>query len=237
MSDITPFGLTLLVDKPLTWTSFDVVNKLRYTVKELTGKKKNKVGHAGTLDPLATGLLIICIGSHTKKIEGLQGLPKAYKGTIKLGATTPSYDLELPIDQTYPIPECDHNLMQKVANSFVGTIEQIPPAFSAKKIAGKKAYELARKGRNIDLNPSLIKISEFKITTENYPEINFEVKCSKGTYIRSLAHDFGIKLNTGAHLTSLRRTQIGLYSVTNAHTVELAIDHIREEYANYLKHK
>ncbi len=237
MSDITPFGLTLLVDKPLTWTSFDVVNKLRYTVKELTGKKKNKVGHAGTLDPLATGLLIICIGSHTKKIEGLQGLPKAYTGTIKLGATTPSYDLELPIDQTYPIPECDHNLMQKVANSFVGTIEQIPPAFSAKKIAGKKAYELARKGRNVDLNPSLIKISEFKITTENYPEINFEVKCSKGTYIRSLAHDFGIKLNTGAHLTSLRRTQIGLYSVTNAHTVELAIDHIREEYANYLKHK
>lgn len=237
MSDLTPFGLTLLVDKPLTWTSFDVVNKLRYTVKELTGKKKNKVGHAGTLDPLATGLLIICIGSHTKKIEGLQGLPKAYTGTIKLGATTPSYDLELPIDQTYPIPECDYNLMQKVANSFVGTIEQIPPAFSAKKIAGKKAYELARKGRNVDLNPSLIKISEFKITTENYPEINFEVKCSKGTYIRSLAHDFGIKLNTGAHLTSLRRSQIGLYSVTNAHTVELAIDHIREEYANYLKHK
>lgn len=237
MSDITPFGLTLLVDKPLTWTSFDVVNKLRYTVKELTGKKKNKVGHAGTLDPLATGLLIICIGSHTKKIEGLQGLPKAYTGKIKLGATTPSYDLELPIDQTYPIPECDHNLMQKVANSFVGTIEQIPPAFSAKKIAGKKAYDLARKGRNVDLKPSLIEISDFNIATESYPEINFEVKCSKGTYIRSLAYDFGIKLNTGAHLTSLRRTQIGPYSVTNAHTVELAIEHIREEYANYLKHK
>ncbi len=237
MSDINPFGLTLLVDKPLTWTSFDVVNKLRYTVKKLTGKKKNKVGHAGTLDPLATGLLIICVGSHTKKIEVLQGLPKAYAGTIKLGATTPSYDLELPIDQTYPIPECDHNMMQTVANSFVGTLEQIPPAFSAKKIAGKKAYDLARKGRNVDLKPSLIEISEFNITTENYPEINFEVKCSKGTYIRSLANDFGIKLFTGGHLTSLRRTQIGPYSVTTANTVELAIEHIRAEYANYLKHK
>lgn len=235
MSDRPPFGLTLLVDKPLHWTSFDVVNKLRYAVKTLTGKKKNKVGHAGTLDPLATGLVIICIGPHTKTIESLMGMPKEYTGTIRLGGTTPSYDLESAVDQTFSLPPNDPTMLQSVAKSFVGPQLQVPPAFSAKKIDGKKAYDLARRGKDVQLKASPIEIHSFEIDPKNFPAIDFKLNCSKGTYVRSLAHDFGKKLHSGAHLTALRRTKIGKHDISNAHDIEAAIEHIEAEYLNYLK--
>lgn len=221
-----PFGLTLLVDKPIEWTSFDVVNKLRYTTKRVTGRKKIKVGHAGTLDPLATGLVIICVGSHTKLINDLIGLSKQYTGTIKLGGTTPSYDLETEIDQTFELPSSDSESLIKVAQQFVGEIEQMPPAFSAKKVNGQKAYHLARKGKEVNLMPAVINIQKFDIDPSSFPDINFILDCSKGTYVRSLAYDFGKALNSGAHLTSLRRTQIGDFKIENAHSIESAIEAI-----------
>jgi tRNA pseudouridine55 synthase len=230
-----PFGLTLLVDKPLEWTSFDVVNKLRSAVKQHTGKKKNKVGHAGTLDPLATGLVIICIGKHTKTIESLMGLDKTYTGTIRLGGTTPSYDLETEIDETFPIPELNSNQIKSVAKSFIGPQEQLPPIFSAKKIDGRKAYELARKGREVTMKPSQISIESLELDASNYPGIDFELTCSKGTYVRSLAFDFGKKMGSGAHLTSLRRTRIGNYSIEDSFDIEGAIKHIEDEYIKYLE--
>lgn len=224
-----------MLDKPFNWTSFDVVNKLRYSVKQLTGKKKNKVGHAGTLDPLATGLVIICIGPHTKTIESLMGLDKEYTGTIKLGGTTPSYDLETEINQTFPVPALDLALIEKVRESFIGEQNQIPPIFSAKKIDGQKAYDLARKGRAVEMKPSRISITSLDLDTISYPEIDFKLVCSKGTYVRSLAHDFGSKLNSGAHLTRLRRTRIGEYSVADAFNIDEAIKHIEGEYIKYLE--
>tara|TARA_B110000046_G_scaffold183416_1_gene219515 strand:+ start:683 stop:1390 length:708 start_codon:yes stop_codon:yes gene_type:complete len=221
-----PFGLTLLVDKPIEWTSFDVVNKLRYTAKRVTGRKKIKVGHAGTLDPLATGLVIICVGSHTKQINDLIGLSKQYTGTIKLGGTTPSYDLETEIDQTFKLPSSDSEALIRAAQQFVGEIEQMPPAFSAKKVNGQKAYHLARKGKEVNLKPASISIHKFDIDPSSFPNINFILDCSKGTYVRSLAYDFGKALNSGAHLTSLRRTQIGDFKIENAHSIESAIEAI-----------
>ncbi|GAB5538839.1 MAG: tRNA pseudouridine(55) synthase TruB [Salibacteraceae bacterium] len=232
-----PFGMTLLIDKPLNWTSFDVVNKLRYAVKEQTGKKKNKVGHAGTLDPLATGLLLICIGTHTKKIESMTGLNKTYTGKILIGSTTPSYDLETPINENFPVPAFDPNELKSVANSFLGKTQQLPPIFSAKKINGKKAYELARKGKEVTMKASEIEITQFDIDTENYPEIGFTISCSKGTYIRSIAHDFGQRLNSGGHLTSLRRVKIGPYSIDEALTIEGGLKAIETSHAKYLKDK
>lgn len=213
-------GEVLLVDKPLTWTSFDVVNKLRYQLKHKTGIKRFKVGHAGTLDPLASGLLIVCCGKATKTIESFMGMPKEYTGTIVLGATRPSYDMETEIEETFDISEITESQINTAVQTFMDTIEQVPPLFSAKKIEGKKAYEFARKGIDINLKPNTITIHEYEITRIDLPEIDFRVKCSKGTYIRSLAHDLGQELGVGGYLKSLRRTAIGDYKITDALSVE-----------------
>jgi tRNA pseudouridine55 synthase len=230
------FGLTLLVDKPYEWTSFDVVNKLRYTAKHATGRKKIKVGHAGTLDPLATGLMIVCVGSHTKQINDLMGLPKQYTGSIQLGSTTPSYDLETEIDQTFDLPPFDAGKMERARLGFLGQIEQMPPAFSAKKVDGKKAYELARKGKDVALKPALVSIERFDLECSAYPRIDFVLNCSKGTYVRSLAHDLGKVLGVGGHLTSLRRTEIGPYQLQNAHSLDSAMDAIRSAFEAHQHH-
>lgn len=216
-------GLTLLIDKPLTWTSFDVVSKLRYTLCKTLKKKKIKVGHAGTLDPLASGLLIICAGKATKGIDLIQNQTKEYTGTIVLGATTPSYDLETEPDARFDTSGIDHEACKNIAQELTGTYDQMPPDFSAKKIKGEKAYDIARKGEKPALKSKKVTIYEFELTRMQLPEIDFRVKCSKGTYIRSLAFDFGKKLNSGAYLGALRRTAIGDYSVNDAYTVEEAV--------------
>jgi tRNA pseudouridine55 synthase len=204
----------LLIDKPLTWTSFDVVNKIRYA-----GKFK-KVGHAGTLDPLATGLLILCTGKKTKEIETYQAQVKEYTGVFTVGKTTPSFDLETEVDQEYPIEHIGSELIEKARISFLGKISQIPPVFSAIKVNGKRAYESARKGKDLELKPREIEINEFEVDASSFPLVGFRVVCSKGTYIRSLARDFGLALNSGAYLSELRRTKIGDFSVDNAESVE-----------------
>jgi tRNA pseudouridine55 synthase len=214
-------GQVILVDKPLTWSSFQAVNKLKYALKrELGLPKKFKIGHAGTLDPLATGLLIICTGKFTKRITEIQGQVKEYSGTFKLGATTPSYDLETDIDETFPINHIDTNLIQKILPQFLGEIDQKPPVFSAIKKDGIRMYEHARAGTEIVMESRKTTIHEFEITRIELPEIDFRVVCSKGTYIRSLAHDFGKALNSGAHLSALRRTKIGDFDVLNGVTPE-----------------
>ena len=233
--ELKPFGHTLLVNKPLEWTSFDVVNKIRYAAKRITGRKKIKVGHAGTLDPLATGLVIVCVGSHTKQINDYMGLPKQYIGTFLLGATTPSYDLETPIDQTFALPEKDEGLLQQCAESFLGEQEQMPPPFSAKKVDGKKAYELARKGKEVNLKPSSITIDRFDIEASNFPTISFLLDCSKGTYVRSLAYDFGRACESGAHLTALCRTRIGTFSLKEALSVDAAIEALEKAFRSHLE--
>lgn len=221
-------GSTILVDKPLEWTSFDVVNKIRWNLKRKLGVKKIKVGHAGTLDPLATGLLILCIGKHTKTIEGIMGEDKTYTGTILLGKTTPSYDLETEYDQEFPIDHITEELMEEVRKTFLGTQDQVPPIFSAKQIDGKRAYDLARAGKKVELKANQIRIEELQLDTIDFPKVRFEVTCSKGTYIRSLAHDFGQKLNSGGTLIELRRTQSGKHSVSEAKTVEEWISFIQD---------
>ena len=213
-------GQLILVDKPLHWTSFQAVNKIRWLLKKKFGLKKLKVGHAGTLDPLATGLLLICVGKWTKRISEFQGMEKEYTGTIQLGATTPSYDLETEIDANYPVKHVTAEAIESVRDSFMGEQEQNPPVFSAIKKEGVRLYEHARKGDTIEVNPRKIHIHTFSVSAENFPELLFCVKCSKGTYIRSLAYDFGKKLNSGAYLSSLRRTEIGSYTVTEAYTME-----------------
>ncbi len=205
-----------MIDKPLGWTSFQVVNKLRWAIRKNRNIKKIKVGHAGTLDPLATGLLLICTGKLTKTIDELQGQVKEYTGTITLGGTTPSYDLESEINQEYPIDHITSKMIQDATEQFIGEIDQVPPIFSALKKDGKRLYELARKGEEIEVASRKIVINEFEITKIDLPNINFRVVCSKGTYIRSLAHDFGNALKSGAHLSALRRTKIGSYNVDNA---------------------
>lgn len=209
-------GQVILMDKPLEWTSFQVVNKMRWLIKKQFGIKKIKVGHAGTLDPLATGLLIICTGKFTKKIDTYQAQEKEYTGTITLGATTPSYDLETEIDQTFDISEITSEKINKATLQFIGEIQQQPPIFSALKKEGKKLYEFARKGEEVDIPFRTVSISKFEITKIDLPNVEFRVVCSKGTYIRSLAHDFGKALGNGAHLSALRRTRIGDFSVENA---------------------
>lgn len=210
-------GQVLLVDKPLTWSSFQAVNKLKYALKrELGLPKKFKIGHAGTLDPLATGLLIICTGKFTKRITEIQGQPKEYTGTIKLGATTPSYDLETETDEIFPYLHIDEALIQQTLPQFLGEIDQKPPVFSAIKKDGIRMYEHARAGAEVEMESRKTTIYEFEITRIEFPEIDFRVVCSKGTYIRSLANDLGKALESGAHLTVLRRTKIGSYSVENA---------------------
>ena len=202
-------GQLLLIDKPLNWTSFQVVNKLRWHIRQKFGIKKIKVGHAGTLDPLATGLLIICTGKFTKKINEYQGQIKEYTGEFTLGATTPSYDLETEVNETFPISHITRELIELTAKQFVGEIDQIPPIFSALKKDGKRLYELARAGETTEIKSRKINIAEFEITKIDLPKVNFRVVCSKGTYIRSLAYDYGKSLNSGAHLSKLRRTKIG----------------------------
>ena len=213
-------GQVLLIDKPLEWTSFQVVNKLRWHICKRFGIKKIKVGHAGTLDPLAAGLLILCTGKQTKNIHIYQGQIKEYTGTFVLGATTPSYDLETEIDQTFPTNHINEDLIYKAKKQFLGKIQQKPPIFSAIKKEGKRLYELARKGETTEINSREIEIKEFEITKISLPNIDFRVVCSKGTYIRSLAYDYGKALNSGAHLSNLRRTKIGDFSIDNAQTIE-----------------
>ena len=218
-------GEVILINKPLTWTSFQVVNKMKYLIKNhpsllLDGKRvQPKIGHAGTLDPLATGLLIVCTGKQTKSIETYQAQEKEYTGTFYIGATTPCYDLEKEIDAHYPTGHISEQLIYSVANQFVGTQKQIPPLFSAIKIDGKRAYDIARSGATAEIKPKEITISTFEITRIALPEVDFRVICSKGTYIRSLARDFGQALNSGAHLTALCRTRIGAYQLNNALTL------------------
>ena len=212
-------GQLILIDKPLEWTSFQVVNKVRWLLKKEFGLKKIKVGHAGTLDPLASGLLILCVGKFTKKIDTYQAQEKEYTGTITLGATTPSYDLETEINETFDISKITEENILNTATLFTGEIEQQPPVFSALKKEGKRLYEFARAGEDVEIPKRKIHISTFEITDINLPDITFRVVCSKGTYIRSLAHDFGKALNNGGHLSALRRTRIGDYTVNNAQTI------------------
>lgn len=209
-------GQVLLIDKPLLWTSFQAVNKIRWAIKKAFGIKKIKVGHAGTLDPLASGLLVICTGKMTKQINSFQGQEKEYTGTITLGATTPSYDLETEIDKTYPTTHITENQIYEATTKFIGAIQQIPPIFSAVKKDGKRLYEIARAGETTEIKAREIKISKFEITKINGLDVKFRVVCSKGTYIRSLAHDFGKALNSGAHLSELRRTRIGTFKIEDA---------------------
>ncbi|MBL6944748.1 MAG: tRNA pseudouridine(55) synthase TruB [Bacteroidales bacterium] len=213
-------GEMLLVDKPLGWTSFDVVNSIRSTIKRTYNIKKIKVGHAGTLDPLATGLLIVCTGKFTKQIESFQGLEKVYVGSMFMGATTPSYDKETEVDQTFETENISKNLMLETTKQFIGEIEQTPPIYSAVKIDGKRAFEYARKDNDIKLKSRQVIIHEFQLLNFELPEVDFMVNCSKGTYIRSLVNDFGKALNNGAYMSSLRRTSIGDYSVSDAYSVE-----------------
>ncbi|MGJ8591854.1 MAG: tRNA pseudouridine(55) synthase TruB [Aquaticitalea sp.] len=213
-------GEVLLIDKPLNWTSFQVVNKLRWEIRRAFNIKKIKVGHAGTLDPLATGLLVICTGKMTKQIDTFQGQIKEYTGTIVLGGTTASYDLETEIDQTFPTDHITEDLIHQTTSQFVGEIQQFPPVFSALKKDGKRLYEFARAGEEVEIPSRTVSISEFEITKIDGLNIDFRVVCSKGTYIRSLANDFGKALNSGAHLTALRRTKIGDFDVNAALTPE-----------------
>jgi len=215
-------GQVLLIDKPLTWSSFQAVNKLKYLLKRHYNlPKKFKIGHAGTLDPLASGLLIVCTGKFTKKITEIQAQTKEYTGTITVGATTPSYDLETEIDATFPIEHISEPLIVETTQQFLGEIDQKPPVFSAIKKDGKRLYEHARAGEEVEIASRKTTIYEFEITRIALPEIDFRVQCSKGTYIRSLAYDFGKALQSGGHLTALRRTKIGDYDVKNAVTPEI----------------
>ena len=209
-------GQLLLMDKPIEWSSFQVVNKVRSALKRKYGLKKIKVGHAGTLDPLATGLLVLCTGKMTKKIQEIQGLEKMYTGTITLGATTPSYDLETPFDQNFPIDHITPEHLVSTRAQFVGAIAQYPPIFSAIKKEGKRLYEFARNGEKVEIQPRTVHIKSFELTQISLPTVNFEVCCSKGTYIRSLAHDYGKAMESGGYLSVLRRTSIGQYEVNNA---------------------
>mgnify|MGYP000884098137 FL=1 len=213
-------GQVLLIDKPLNWTSFQVVNKIRWLIKNKFAIKKIKVGHAGTLDPLATGLLIICTGKMTKEISIFQNQTKKYTGTFLIGTTTPSFDLETKPNNTFPINHINEDLIINATKSFIGKIKQKPPIFSAIKKDGKRLYESARIGENVIINDRDIEILSFNIPKINMPHIDFEVECSKGTYIRSLANDFGKKLNSGATLSKLRRTKIGEYSIDKSISIE-----------------
>lgn len=219
-------GATILIDKPLEWTSFDVVNKLRYTLKKGLGIKKIKVGHAGTLDPLATGLLILCTGKATKTIEGLQVQEKEYTGEFFLGATTPSYDRETEVDNTYDISALTAKDLESARNNFVGLIDQKPPIFSAIKKNGKALYKYARAGKEVEIPTRQVNIFDFTLGEMDLPTVPFKVQCSKGTYIRSLAFDFGKALNAGAYLHSLVRTKIGDYSLLDAWSLEELIKEI-----------
>lgn len=213
-------GQVLLIDKPLTWTSFDVVNYLRSLIRKIYGLKKLKVGHAGTLDPLATGLLIICTGKKTKEIDAYQGMNKVYVGSMTIGSSTPSYDKETEPDLFFDYSNITENDLIHATANFIGKIEQIPPIYSAIKIEGKRAFDYARKNKKVIIKSREVTIYDFSILNIELPNIDFTVNCSKGTYIRSLVHDYGKILNNGAHLTALHRTQIGEFKVANAYSID-----------------
>lgn len=219
-------GEILLIDKPYTWSSFQAVNKIKHGIKQHSSlvidgiKVKPKVGHAGTLDPLATGLLIVCTGKKTKTIASLMGLEKEYTGTFFIGATTPCFDLEKPVDHLFPTAHITNDMLSDAAKSFLGLQLQVPPIFSAVMINGRRAYELARAGEAAEIKPREIEIKEFELSNINLPTVDFRIVCSKGTYIRSIARDFGLALNSGAHLTRLCRTRIGNYELKYAATPE-----------------
>lgn len=217
-------GHLLLVNKPLRWTSFDAVKKIRNTLRTHLQVKKIKVGHAGTLDPLADGLLIVCTGKFTKRINDFQSQEKEYTGKFILGATTPSFDLETEVDNTYPIDHITENDLQDVAHSLTGEILQQPPIYSAIKQNGKRLYEHARKGESVKIKERLVNVSEFEITKVELPTVYFRIVCSKGTYIRSLAHSFGEKLKSGAYLGQLTRTRIGNFELSQAVEIQEFID-------------
>lgn len=221
-------GQVILIDKSYEWSSFDVVKKVRYEIRKKLNIKKIKVGHAGTLDPLATGLLVICTGKYTKKIEEFMGQEKEYTGIFKLGATTPSFDLETTVDQEFKVDHISEEDIQNCAKHFLGESDQVPPIFSAKRINGKRAYEYARSGEEVELKSRKIHISRCDVTSEDFPEIKFKIACSKGTYIRSIARDFGLELDSGAHLTKLRRERIGALNVKNALSIEEFVSLIQE---------
>jgi len=212
-------GEILLFDKPFDWSSFDVVKKVRYTIRRTLGKDL-KVGHAGTLDPYATGLLILCTGKFTRKIESIQGLEKEYEGTIRLGATTPSYDMETEPDQEFPTSHITEEMLLNAVAAFRGEIDQVPPVFSAKMVGGKRAYEFARKGKPLELQPSRVTVYDFTVLGFSGDSVDFRIRCSKGTYIRSLAHDLGKALGSGGYLSRLVRTAIGPYRLENAMSPE-----------------
>ena len=220
-------GETLIIDKPLGWTSFDVVKRVRSVLTRRYGLKKMKVGHAGTLDPLATGVMIVVTGRSTKLIEQLQAGVKEYVATIKLGATTPSFDLETEIDATFPTEHITRELVEETLGRFKGRIEQVPPAFSACKVDGKRAYELARKGRDVELKPKVLVIDEIQLQEFAPDSITVRVVCSKGTYIRALARDIGLALGSGGHLTALRRTRVGECSIDDALNVDQTAELLR----------
>ncbi len=228
-------GQVLLIDKPLHWTSFQVVNKLRWEIRQAFNIKKIKVGHAGTLDPLATGLLVLCTGKMTKQIDTFQAQIKEYTGTIVLGSSTPSFDLETEINETFPTSHITESLIKETTKQFIGDIQQYPPVFSAIKKDGKRLYEFARAGEDVEIKPRSVNISEFEITNIDTSNVNktgaipvdFRVVCSKGTYIRSLANDFGKALQSGAHLSALRRTKIGDFDVKNAISIEKFIENLK----------
>ncbi len=226
-------GEIIYVDKPLTWTSFNVVKRVRSTLLRRMKLRKMKVGHAGTLDPLATGVMIICTGRATKRIDELQAHTKEYVATIALGATTPSYDLETEIDATYPTEHITREMVEETLTRFTGAIEQVPPAFSACKVDGKRAYKMARKGHEVELKPKLLVIDEIELLDYAPTSITVRVVCSKGTYIRALARDIGAALNSGGHLTALRRTRVGDVKVEDCLSVEQAVELIEHVEITY----
>ena len=220
-------GELLCIDKPLGWTSFDVVKRLRGAIQKRLSLKKFKVGHAGTLDPLATGVLIVCTGRATKRIDELQAGSKEYVATIRLGATTPSFDLETEIDATYPFSHVTREVVESVLPDFTGRIMQVPPVFSAVKIDGKRAYKFARKGQDVALKAKPLEISELELTGFSLPDVTLRIVCSKGTYIRALARDLGLALGSGAHLVSLRRTRVGDVAIHSCVGIDEALEKIR----------
>ncbi|TYC10191.1 tRNA pseudouridine(55) synthase TruB [Bizionia gelidisalsuginis] len=222
-------GQVLLIAKPLQWTSFQVVNKLRWEIRQAFNIKKIKVGHAGTLDPLASGLLVICTGKMTKQIDTFQGQTKEYTGTITLGGSTPSFDLETEINETFPTHHITPELIHETTAPFIGEIDQFPPIFSAIKKEGKRLYEYARAGETVEVKSRKVTIEAFEITAINGNAIDFRVVCSKGTYIRSLANDFGKALQSGGHLSALRRTKIGDFKVDNALSIDDFIAQLPKE--------
>ncbi len=232
-------GEIICVDKPLGWSSFDVVKRLRGAMLRRMGLKKMKVGHAGTLDPLATGVMIVTTGRATRRIEELQGGVKEYVATIALGATTPSFDLETEIDATYPTAHITRDMVEKTLRRFTGRIEQVPPAFSACKIDGRRAYKMARKGHEVELKAKVLVIDEIELLEFAPESITVRVVCGKGTYIRALARDIGEALGSGGHLTALRRTRVGDIPVDDCLSVDAAVERIREsdvEYPDWFEH-